>query len=192
MNKVNYSALELERNSEVREDLEAIFKRKETGSLNTLRGIVLTHILQSNYDLALKEIEGYAEDKKEFPAFKIKAHRYITHCRDLIAAIQGKRELQGLSALPAPKQKDMFEKIVDHYEELKKHVRQIEAIGHETYLDDIRSTVIVLKVTTYCVITVLFVALTLDLFGNIFITYNNVALDVSGDFTSWLFDFIGI
>ena len=192
MNKVNYSVLELERNSEVRANFESIFKRKDTGGYNTLRGIVLSHVLESNYKLALKEIEDYATEKKEFPAFQIKADRYLIHCRELILAIQGKREFQGLSALPVPKQRDMFEKIVDHYEELKNHIRQIEAIGHETFLDDIRSTVIVLKVTTYCVIAVLLVALTLDLFGNIFITYNNVALDVSGDITGWLFDFIGL
>ena len=189
---VNYNALEAERTNEVKANFEAIFKRKETGGMNTLRGNVLGHILESDYERALKELDIYCEEKEDFPTFKIKSIRYLKHCRELISAIQGKREFAGLSNLPVNKQKEMFDKIVDHYDELKNYIRQIEAIGHETYLDDIRSTAIVLRAATYSIFTILFVGLIVDLFGNIFITYNNVAFDVSGDFTTWLFNFIGM
>ncbi len=192
MNKVNYSALELERNSEIRANFESIFRRRDIGNPNSLRGIILSHVLEAQYELAITELETYAEGKVDYPSFEFKAQKYLRHCKELILAIQGKREFQGLSNLPVTKQRDMFEKIVNHYEELKNHIKRIETIGHETLLDDIRSTTIVLKTFIFCLFSILLLALLMDLFGNIIITYDKVALDVSGDMSGWLADFLGL
>ncbi|MEZ4872601.1 MAG: hypothetical protein R2827_10285 [Bdellovibrionales bacterium] len=70
---------------------------------------------------------------------------------DLIIAIKSKREFPGLSNLPVAKQREIFEKVLDHYDELRHYLKRIEAVNAEIQLNDIRSTVYVLKTLTICV-----------------------------------------
>lgn len=150
---VNYNVIEKERASEIQKTItERLNEVRDTGGSETLRHFILNQVIAANYATALRELENYISDRTAFPNFQVKALRYKEHCFNLIKAIETKRNFHGLGSLPLATQQEIYEKILEHFEELKQLLMQIERLEKEAKLDDIRSTVWFLRALTYSVI----------------------------------------
>ncbi|MBC86122.1 MAG: hypothetical protein CL677_02995 [Bdellovibrionaceae bacterium] len=188
---IDYNLLSHERTNNLSQQFQQRLSARGTGGgPDTLRHMVLTNLINGNYDGAIRDVEAFGESKKDsYPIFGTRAGRYIEHCVDLILAVKSKREFPGLSGLPVAKQREMFEKVLDHFDELKHYLKRIEAINAEIQIDDIRSTVYVVKTLSIAVAVVLALGFTLDIIESIYGSYDQVLGDSAKQFTDWLFDF---
>lgn len=185
---VDYNQLEHERANLVAQEFEQRLARRVKGGSSGFRYVVLHCVMSKNYDEAFKEIEGYVSEKKDFPIFQTRTAPYVRHCKDLISAIRNKREFPALGALAVAKQKELFDKVIEHFDELKSVLKRIEAIGYEVQLDDIRSTTIFLKSFVYSTFAVIAVIFLLDL-QDLLLTYGVVMGNLAGSLTDLLFSF---
>jgi hypothetical protein len=144
--------------------------RKDVGQLDSLRGAVLGLVVAENYEQAKEELLAYVEIKGAFPLFQERAQRYMQHCVELIQAIQIKRDFPGLASLSLAKQQEIHEKVLSHFEELKHHLKQIEKVEREQKLNDVRSTVWVLRMFCFCSIALFTAFLVLDIRNGVFIS----------------------
>src|SRR4051812_26215736 len=103
-------------------------KHRDAGRLNTLRTSVLTLVVAENYDRATADLTDYVDAKTTFPGFQERCERLVNHCSELIQAIHTKRNFPGLTTLSLSKQQEIHEKVLEHFEDLKSHLRQIEKI----------------------------------------------------------------
>lgn len=137
--------------------------KKDTAGGDHLRRSVLALVVAESYDGAKDRMTDYVAEKSEFPAFQSRVERYIKHCSELIHAIQTKRNFPGLASLSLSRQQEIHEKVMEHFEELKHNLRQVERIERDHKLLDIRSTVWVLKSFSAMSIAIFFAALVADM-----------------------------
>lgn len=185
---VDYNILEAERSSLIAQEFEQRLSRRTVDSGGGFRSTVLSMVVSHKYDRAIEELNAFTKEKADFPQFRARTKRYLQHCIDLISAIKAKREFPGISTLSVSKQQELFEKVIEHFDELKQFLKRIEAVGHEVRLDDIRSTVIFLKTFIYSFYGIIIVMFFLEL-KDLLITYGIVMGDAADRFTDWLFSF---
>jgi len=136
--------------------------RREMGEADTLRYNVSSYVVEESYDRAIEALKSYMAREHEFPAFKAKAERYIAHAIDLVYAIQAKRNFPGANFLTMAKQQELNDRFRMHFNELQAVLRKIEKIHLDLKLDDIRSTVWVVKATVQAVFAILVIAFVLE------------------------------
>lgn len=173
---VNYHALEQERANEIQNELASRLQEKTRNfsKSGTLKGPVLSAVAAGSYDGAIQDIESYVEFKSEYPALQERSKRYLEHCVDLVRAIEGKRNFPGLAGLSLSKQQDIYESVLDHFEELKNHLGQIEKIEREVKLEDARSTVFFVKITMNLAFFLVSLGFALELFGGLWRSFSVV------------------
>lgn len=142
------------------------------GSVDNLRHTIMTYVAQEKYDRATEELNAYLDSKPDYPMFRERAGRYLTYCVELIQAIRAKRSFPGWSALNMSKQKDLFERALEHFEELKRTLTKIEVIEKEIRVEDVRATVWVVQAFFYCVSAVLMFAFLRELAGGVIPSVN--------------------
>lgn len=144
------------------------------GRLNSVRGDILGMVVSENYDSAKRELSAYVENKTSYPMFQERATRYVSHCCDLIQAIKTKRNFPGLAALSLAKQQEIHEKVLEHFEELKANLKQIEKVERESKLNDMRSTVWVVRAFCMTVAAVTIAAFLIDINNGLFSSFLQV------------------
>lgn len=152
-----------EMQSELNRKLQESNKKDLGGKGDHLRRSVLAMVVAEGYDNAKSRLTDYVGEKDEFPAFQERAERYVQHCSELISAIQMKRNFPGLASLSLSRQQEIHEKVMEHFEELKHNLKQIERIERDHKLVDIRSTVWVVKSFSLWVGLIVFAAFVIDL-----------------------------
>jgi hypothetical protein len=103
-------------------------------------------------------LNNYMDRDSEYPQFKERIERYVAHSIDLIHAIRAKRRFPGLGNLTIAKQQELGDKFREHYNELQKVLKKIEKIQIELRLEDIRSTVWVVKALVNAIVAVALLA----------------------------------
>jgi hypothetical protein len=180
-------------------EMEQNLKRKLTelqvrdGSrLDSLKSGILGLVVADSYDAAKEELMAYIEARAEYPGFQFRAQRYGEHCCELIQAIKTKRNFPGLANLALAKQQDMHEKILHHFEELKRNLTQIEKLEREQKMADMRSTVWIVRSFTLSLIAVFVAYFMIDLQAGMFSSVFRVC-DVGLDnATTWLVQLVGM
>jgi GTPase len=156
--QINYQAIESQVSKVVQLELTEKLKRHNWGQTGGLRSIILRLIVAGDHERAIAEIKGYIASKHDYVAFQVRVEGHIQHCCDLIRAIQNKRNLPGLGTLSLAKRQELSEKVVEHFEELKNYLKQIERVEREVRMDDSRSTVWVVQIAWQCVVCLLVLA----------------------------------
>jgi len=194
MELAKVSFVEHEHMHEMEQDLKRKLSestRRDLGRTDSLKTTILSLVVGDQYDHAKEELIAYVGLKTDYPAFQWRAERYAEHCCELIQAIKTKRNFPGLANLALAKQQDVHEKILMHFEELKRNLNQIEKIEREQKLLDVRSTVWIMYSLVISVGFVLLGMLFNDfrsgMFNSFFRVFD-VALDSA---TTWLVSLIG-
>jgi hypothetical protein len=176
--QINYQAIETQVSKSVQRELTEKLKRHNWGQTGGLRSIVLRLIVAEDHERAIAEIRSFIASKSNYVAFQLRVESHIQHCCDLIRAIQNKRNLPGLGTLSLAKRQELSEKVVEHFEELKNYLKQIERIEREIRMDDSRSTVWVIQVAWQCLISLLVLAFFLEMNTG---TLNSLHIVISHD-----------
>lgn len=188
------SIVEHEHMAEMEEDLKRKLKelqRRDLGQIDSIKTTILNLVVSDAYDHAKDELRAYIQIKTEYPAFQGRAERYAEHCCELIQAIKTKRNFPGLANLALAKQQDMHEKILVHFEELKRNLTQIEKIEREQKLLDMRSTVWILRSACVTVAAIVVMAFFLDLQAGLFSSLFLVGEVTLDNATTWLVQLVG-
>lgn len=164
-------------------------QRGETGRQG-IRSAVLALVVSESYDSAREELEIYVEQQTAFPSFQERVARYVQHCRELIRAIETKRNFPGLTTLSLSKQQEIDERVLQHFDELKHNLRHIERVERDHRLTDLRSTVIALWSLSGTVAFVAAAAFLVDLKSGVLsslIYTTSITLD---NLATWVINFI--
>lgn len=190
MKEINYNALSQERTSLLQDQLNSRLMSRGVGNArpDSLRYNVLNSVIYKKYDVAKMDLENYFKTKDEYVELQEKCGRYIEHCYHLISAIKKKRDFPGISSLPIPKQHELFEAVIDHFDELAHYIKRVEAMSAEAQINDLRSTVFVLKSLSYSIGLIFMVSLLMSLVETIYGSYDMLMMDVAKDFTDWIFN----
>lgn len=162
-------------------------RRDELGKADTLRYNVLTYVVEENYERAARELKKFLETDFVYPNLHQRIERYILHSIDLINAIRVKRSFPGTNMLTMAKQRELNEKFIMHLRELQLILVKVEEIQHDIKIADIRSTVIVVRTFSYCLIAMVATAFIVDVQKGLFITALNVSDDLLQEFLNWMF-----
>ena len=156
-----------------------------------LRNTILGAIAGEHYDRAVQDIDDYVESKSAFPEYRVRTARYVAQCKELIRAIQAKRGLPGVENLTMSKQQALSDKAMEHFEQLKLMLAKMEALYVEVKMDDVRSTVWVLKAIVYCTFALLVLGVSMELTRGVFGAADVLIDSAFGSFTNVVFDKIG-
>jgi hypothetical protein len=152
---------ERELNSRLGQKMNAVSREGETG--DGMKNTVLGYVAGESYERAIEELKAYVESKSEFPQFAARVERYLSHSCDLINAIKAKRSFPGLGLLTMSKQQDLYDKAMGHFDELKHALQKIERTYNDVRLEDLRSTVWVIKATVYGCFGIMLVGFMIEL-----------------------------
>lgn len=180
--KINYQALEADRTQELQQELEAHLQEEvysPSGSIDNLRNTVVGYVVAGNYEVGVSEIHRYIEMNSQYPTFKSRTARYVEHCLEIVEAIRMKREFPGMSSLSLSKQQELFEKVKDHFDELKEFLKKIEYIDREMRLDDMKSTVWTVRMVFIVLTVIFFVGFGLDLVNGVGLSISIVFDDIA-------------
>lgn len=119
---------------------------------------VLSSVAHGNYGRALAELESVGEGFEEYKLFKIRTHRYVEHAKSLVAAIRVKHMIGRSSHVSKSKQKELSDKIADHFLELKATIVMIEKVQKSVRAEDLSSTIYFIKTLFYATAIIILVS----------------------------------
>lgn len=152
------------------------------------RNVILSLIIEEKYDEAIEDLRNYLISRPQYPDFKERSEKFVQYGVELIEAIRAKRSFPGWNALNMSKQKDLFEKALAHFEDLKATLIRIEAIEREVRIIDVRSTVWVMRACVYSVAALMIFALLRELTGGVLPSINSMIDSTTGQFVDFVFD----
>lgn len=121
--------------------------------------VVLTCVSQGQYDRALLELDSVGQGFEEYPAFEIRARRFIDHAKGLVSAIRTKHQVGKSPHVNKSKQKELSDKITEHFVDLKRTLIVIEKVQKSVRAKDLGSTILFFK-TCFFATVVLFLCYT--------------------------------
>lgn len=164
--------------------------RREMGSADTLRYNVITYVVEENYDRAIHELKSYLEADSEYPRFRERIERYIAHAIDLVNAIRAKRKFPGAASLTMAKQQELNERFREHFNDLQGVLQRVEKIQVDLKLDDVRSTVWVVKASVNAIFAIVLMAFLLEAGRGLFVTFWTVMDDYFMAATDFIFNYL--
>ena len=166
-------------------------QKKDQTRMDTLRASILNMVVIENYEGAREELEKHVARRSAYPGFQARAERYVQHCSELIHAVQTKRNFPGLASLSLAKQQEVHEKVLQHFDELKRNLKHIERVEREQRLNDMRSTVWVVRTAAQVVALIVATAFFVDLKVGMFSSAIKVVDHTVEDATTWIVSLAG-
>jgi thiamine kinase-like enzyme len=164
---------------------------RDAGEIDTMRHTIISLVANENYQRAIEELHKFVESKSDFPQFQEKTQRYIQYAVDLINATKAKRSFPGLQHLAMSKQQELFDRAMDHFDDLKLTLKKVEKIEKDAKLEDLRSTIWVIKAMIYCCFLLLAMAFLIEVSRGVLPAASIVVDDLFGTLTNKLFDLLG-
>lgn len=166
-------------------------EKTDLGRADTLRFNILNWVLNERYDRAIQELREFENRPSPYPTFHAKVSRYILHSIDLIFAIKAKRNFPGINSLTRAKQQELREKFKEHFKELRLILMRVEKVEADLRIEDVRSTIYVVRALWVAVVAVIVLAFGLEIMRGLAETAGLVADDALTRVTDWMFSLIG-
>lgn len=163
--KIDYQALEKQRSDAVQHQLKLQLRSMEVGKNDSLRRVVLRLVVEARYADASMMIDEYLKLKSFYPAVGKRAKIHASHAKDLVNAVRAKRNFPNLAQLSMSKQQEILDHALGHFEELRQTIKAIEYIVRDEAIQDIRSTVWVIRTLVYVSVILLATAFVLEFSG---------------------------
>lgn len=132
------------------EDLELKLSENISGRLDGLRYTILSLVVEGRYDTAIAEISFYANSDQKLQVFRTKAQRYLNHCEELIRAVESKIKFCQTRTITRSQKHQLYMMVMKHFHELTDSLKKIERIENDIRVNDLKSTVWVLKSLIMC------------------------------------------
>ncbi len=127
------------------EELEIRLSESITGRLDGFRHTILSLVVEGRYDVAIAEISLYSTTDQKLPVFKRRAERFLSHCEELIRAIESKIKFCQTRTITRSQKHELYTMVIRHFHELTDSLKKIERIENDIRVNDLKSTVWVLK-----------------------------------------------
>lgn len=186
LKSVDYYRLEKEKEIIIQRTISQKLANQTLGKIDSLKHAVLMCVVKSDYSGAIEYLDRFVLLKAHFPNFALRSEGLFRHSKELINAIEMKRNLPGLASLNVSRQQEMLDSVITHFEELKGTIKQIERIATDCALEDLRSTVWVLRTLSYVTIAIVGAAFFMDFTD----TLGQPFIAVYNDFSDKLWGFI--
>ncbi|MGZ3779072.1 MAG: hypothetical protein ACXVCY_00460 [Pseudobdellovibrionaceae bacterium] len=170
---------------------EVGLEQTDLGKPDSFRYNILTCVLNENYDKAIEDLKGFVEKPSEYPNFKDKITRFVNHSIDLIYAIKAKRGFPGINSLTRAKQQELREKFKGHFRELQYILKIIEKIQGDLRVEDVRSTIYVVRALWFCGIAIAITAFWVEIVNGLARASYVVSDDAFGKLANFLAEKIG-
>jgi hypothetical protein len=170
------------------EELEVRLSESITGRLDGLRHTILSLVVEGKYDTAIAEISYYSTSEQKLPVFRMRAERFLNHCEELIRAVESKIKFCQTRTITRSQKHELYTMVVKHFNELTDSLKKIERIENDIRVNDLKSTVWVLKafiMSVGCMIM-------FGMFREAILTMREPMLVVATDITNAIFRLIGI
>ena len=187
--KIDYEKFEKARTQQLDHRLQETLQARSNGKIDSLKRTILSYVSDGEYDVARSELNRYVQMQREYPAFIEKGERYINHCHDVIQTIKAKRDFPGMHTLPMSKQQEIMEKVLAHFEELKFYLHKLEVLQKDVKMDDLRSTVWVIKAIIYSLFFIIVIVFLRSAALGILESFDYVINEYTNEAINWLFDF---
>lgn len=191
---VNYEQLEQVRSLEIQETLKRKMEeasKRDRGRFDSLRQTILKLVVSENYDRAKEDLKVYIESYGDLPIFRDRVAPFVTNSNELIQAIRTKRNFPGLGSLSLAKQQEIHERVLNHFEELKSHLKRIEKIEKDIRLADVRSTSWFVKTSFYSILAIAMTGFVMDLRHGMFHSFLYVFNQMTLDLSNWVIRLFG-
>jgi len=153
----NPSARALSDINNLQKRLAELLEQDIPGSRVSFGFAVLNCVAQGHYDRALAELESVGNGLEEYQLFEFRARRFIEHAKSLVITIKAKHTVGTASNVNKSKQKELSDKIAEHFLELKRTIITIEKIQKGVRSADLSATAIFLR-SIFFAITAIFIA----------------------------------
>lgn len=134
--------------------LEELLEEKDEGARISFGFVVLNCVVQSNYDRATSELDHVGAGLEDFPEFERDARRYIEHAKSLVSAIKIKRTISMTPQINKARKRELMEKIMEHFVDLKRSIVNIEKVEKRVRYADLSATIIFFKVAFWSIASV--------------------------------------
>lgn len=134
-----------ENKGSLQQRLEELISEQGTRSSVSFGFVVLSCVVQGNYDRAFTELNNVGRGLEDYPQFEQESRRFIEHSKSLVSAIKTKRMISLTPQINKAKKRELTEKIMEHFIELKKSIITIEKIEKRVRAEDLSATIAVLK-----------------------------------------------
>lgn len=141
-------------NKSLEQRLASIIEQDYRKNIISFGYIVLSSVAQGQYDRALKELEHVGEGFEEYPAFENRARRFIEHAKGLVSAIKTKHNVGKSPHVNKSKQKELSDRITEHFVDLKKTLIIIEKVQKSVRASDLSSTTLFFKTSFFAAVLV--------------------------------------
>jgi len=162
--------------------------RGELGRADTLRYNVNVFVIEENYERAIEELQNYKKIDFDLPVFKEKIEPYLNHSIDLVHAIRAKRGFSKNISLTRSKQQEIQETIKTHYDELQFAFKKIEQVRNQLTLEDMRSTVWIIKAVAYSIVAIVLLFFIKEALNGAVENFIVVAEAGLENLINWIFD----
>lgn len=175
-------------------DLEkklTFYLEQKIQNLSGIRHLILRHVIEGEYKRSKEQIKDYTEMKQQFTRFAIRTEPYIKYCIDTISTIETKRNFLHIKGIiNKSKQKELFSSILEHFDELKRFLNKTVEIAKEEELNDLKSTVFVLKVLFLCIFLLFIISFlileSLSMLKSFYVIVDDLANELLGKIFSYL------
>ncbi|PWU15380.1 MAG: hypothetical protein C5B49_11865 [Bdellovibrio sp.] len=171
--------------------IPVMIDQRDLGKADTLRYNVMSFLREENYERAVFELEAFLKKPSDFPNFHDKVERYIQHGVALVRAVEMKRNFPGINQLTVAKQQDLKLKIKQHIDELVFVLKKVEGVEAQMRIEDIRSTVLVVRAAVLSIFAVAIVAFVVDLSRGLLWNFIVVVDDFFQTVSRWIAVYLG-
>lgn len=187
--RIDYDVLEKEKTYQIQLAFQKRLKNEFEGQGTSLRRMVLQNVVDGQYELAKQVISTFIQTKESYPDFGPRATPIAKHSEDLITAIEAKRSLPNMHVLNMSRQKEVLDHVIDHFNELKHCLKNIEKIAGDELLADFRSTQWLLRTVSYTVLGLVVISFIMHFSSDIgqpfWVVADNITENIATLMTDW-------
>ncbi len=170
------------------DQLEERLAEQISGRLDGFRYSILSLVVEGRYDTAIAEISYHTTSEYKLPVFKARAQRYLSHCEELIRAVESKIKFCQTRTITRSQKHELYVMVIKHFRDLTDSLKKIERIENDIRVADLKSTVWVLKAFIMCVGVIILIGMIRE--G--ILTMKEPILVVTDDAIEFLFKLLGL
>ena len=150
---IDYDSLRQEQAEKINTSLEHILKMKYENIFRkmSIRVVILKLVVGGEFAEAEKSLDEFYESFSAYREFQEKMKPYLIYCKGLVRSIKVKKNLPNKEKLPGIRQKELVDKVVSDYNDLRMHLTKMEALKTEALFKDALSVRIFLRTFMICV-----------------------------------------
>jgi hypothetical protein len=164
-------------------------KSQETQSLievEDLKSQVSDAVADESFDLAIERLQAFLEQPSEYPQYRQRLERLVSHAIDLVNAIRAKKNFPGMTSLTRSKQQELMERTTDHYNELQSTMVKMDRIILQLKREDIRSTLWILRAIIYAAGLIVIIAFLQEVTGGLWGVFELVMENTLDGVINWV------